>query len=175
SRWPWRAAGSTSGAAPAGAASRRPSAGRSRPVYTERARGAARFRTGSDPGGSSPKDPSQVPRLFLSGRPGELGRREPGLPLVGDAEGVNARPLRLRHREVRAAGVEHAVEADRPAGVDAEGDDVLDLEVDAAADTDAVAQSVVLDLDRHALDAEHLADEGAERPHRAAELAAEDA
>ena len=27
-------------------------------------RGAARFRTGSDPGGSSPKDPSQVPRLF---------------------------------------------------------------------------------------------------------------
>src|SRR5262249_54615270 len=29
---------------------------------TVRARGAARFRTGSDPGGSSPKDPSQVPR-----------------------------------------------------------------------------------------------------------------
>ena len=35
-----------------------------RPIHW-RHRGAARFRTGSDPGGSSPKDPSQVPRLFL--------------------------------------------------------------------------------------------------------------
>src|SRR5581483_10958213 len=32
--------------------------------YTARARGAVRFRTGSDPGGSSPKDPSPVPRTF---------------------------------------------------------------------------------------------------------------
>jgi hypothetical protein len=32
--------------------------------YTGRARGAVRFRTGSDPGGSSPKDPSPVPRPY---------------------------------------------------------------------------------------------------------------
>jgi hypothetical protein len=35
--------------------------------YSGLARGAVRFRTGSDPGGSSPKDPSPVPRLFASG------------------------------------------------------------------------------------------------------------
>ena len=39
-------------------------ASRAKPRYTARARGAVRFRTGSDPGGSSPKDPSPVPRTF---------------------------------------------------------------------------------------------------------------
>src|SRR5262249_58714166 len=102
-----------------------------------------------------------------SGSPGELGGRETRLPLEGDAEGVDVRPLRLCHRQVRADGMEHAVEADGAAGVDAEGDDVLDLEVDPVADADAVAQPVVLDLDRHPLDAQELADEGSERRHRA--------
>ena len=40
-------------------------------------------------------------RSCASGGPGELGRREPGLALVLDAEGVDPRALRLRHREVR--------------------------------------------------------------------------
>ena len=37
-------------------------------LHCSRARGAVRFRTGSDPGGSSPKDPSPVPRTFLAQR-----------------------------------------------------------------------------------------------------------
>src|SRR4051794_23135098 len=36
-----------------------------------------------------------------SGGPGEVGLGEPGLPLVLDAEGVDPRPLRLGHRQVR--------------------------------------------------------------------------
>src|SRR5438067_6635010 len=79
-----------------------------------------------------------------SGGPGEVGLRETGLALVLDAEGVDPRPFRLRHREVRADRVEHAVEPDRLAGLDAEGHDVLDLEVDAVADADAVPHSVVV-------------------------------
>ena len=42
---------------------------------------------------------------------------------------------------------------------DAERDDVLDLEVDRVADGHAVAQPVLVDLDRRALDAEALADQ----------------
>jgi len=45
---------STTGTIPADGGSHPSNADRSAPVYTERARGAARFRTGSDPGGSSP-------------------------------------------------------------------------------------------------------------------------
>ena len=56
-------------------------------------------------------------------------------------------------------GMEHAVEPDRLAGLDAERHDVLDLEVDRVADADAVPQPVVVDLDRRPLDAEHLAHE----------------
>ena len=44
--------------------------------------------------------------------------------------------------------MEHAVEADRPARLDAERDDVLDLEVDRVADPDAVPEAVVLDPSR---------------------------
>ena len=55
----------------------------------------------------------------------------------------------------------------------AERDDVLDLEVDRVADPHAVAQAVLRDLDRRALHAEVLADQRAQRLHRAAEHAAE--
>ena len=71
--------------------------------------------------------------------------------------------------------MEHAVEADRLSGLDAERDDVLDLEVDHVADAHAVEHTVVDDLDRRTLDAEHLADERGEARHRAAHLSAEDA
>src|ERR1700754_135433 len=62
-----------------------------------------------------------------SGRPGEAGLREPGPAVERDPERVDARALRLGHRQVRPHRVEHAVEPDGPAGLDAERDDVLDL------------------------------------------------
>src|SRR5881394_3798549 len=52
--------------------------------YTARARGAVRFRTGSDPGGSSPKDPSPVPRTFgPEGRKMHADEVETDTSLVG--------------------------------------------------------------------------------------------
>src|SRR5437660_3233647 len=83
-----------------------------------------------------------------SGRPGEVGLRHAGLSLVLDAEGVDAGALGLRHRQIRSDGVEHAGEAHGLVVLDAEGHDVLDLEVDRVADADAVAVPVVLDRDR---------------------------
>jgi hypothetical protein len=47
--------------------------------------------------------------------------------------------------------VEHAVEAHRLPGLDAERDDVFDLEINRVPDADAVAQAVVNDLDRRPL------------------------
>ena len=67
-------------------------------------------------------------------RPRRSRPREPGLALVLDAERVDLRALRLRHREIGARRVEHAGEADRLARLDAEGHDVLDLEVDRVPD-----------------------------------------
>src|SRR5262245_49873413 len=58
---------------------------------------------------------------------------------------------------------------------DAERDNVLDLEVDHIADSDAVPEAVVDDLDRCPLDAEDLAYERRHAAHRAAHLPAEDA
>src|SRR4051794_12347726 len=63
--------------------------------------------------------------LIGSGGPGELGLREAGLALVLDAEGADARALRLGHRQIRPDRVEHAVETDRLAALDPERDDVL--------------------------------------------------
>src|SRR5581483_10189077 len=109
-----------------------------------------------------------------SGGPAELGRRKAGLALVADAEGVDLRALRLRHGQLRPRGMEHPGEPDRLAVFDPEGDDVLDLEVDRAADPHAVADAVVDDLDRRTLDAQHLPDQRYDTRHRPAELAAED-
>src|SRR3954452_17594023 len=109
-----------------------------------------------------------------SGGPGELGLGEAGLAFEGDAEGADPRTLRLGHRQVGPDRVEHPVEPDRLTGLDTERDDVLDLEVDGVADLHAVAQAVVVDLDRRALDTEDLADERRQRAHRTSELAAED-
>jgi hypothetical protein len=69
-------------------------------------------------------------------------------------------------RELRARWVEHALESNRLAGLDAEGDDVLDFEVDPSPIPDAVTHAVVDDLDRCALDSEHLSDEWGETCHR---------
>ncbi len=71
--------------------------------------------------------------------------------------------------------MEYAGEPRGLAGLHAERDDVLDLEVDRIADADAVAQSLFDDLDRRPFDAEHLADEGCEARHGATQLAAEHA
>src|SRR4051794_30200932 len=117
---------------------------------------------------------SPVTMLTTSGDPRELGLRQPGLAFVGDPEGADPAALRLRHGQVGPDWMEHAVEADRLAGLDAERHDVLDLEVDRVADAHAVAQAVVGHLDRRALHAEDLADQGRKCTHRSAELAAED-
>src|SRR6266550_2748787 len=114
------------------------------------------------------------PRARGSGGPGEVRVRHAGLALVLDAEGADLRTLRLCHGEVGRDRMEHAVELDGVTVLDAERDDVLDLEVDRVADADAVADAVVIDLDRGALDAEHLADQRRETRHRPAELARED-
>src|SRR5438874_4590459 len=114
------------------------------------------------------------PRARGSGRPGEVRVRHAGLALVLDAEGADLRALRLRHGEVGRDRMEHAVELDGVAVLDAERDDVLDLEVDRVPDAHTVADAVVVDLDRGALDAEHLADQRREARHRPAELARED-
>jgi hypothetical protein len=106
--------------------------------------------------GASPPVPrarSCAEAIKRSDGPGELGGRQPRLPLVRDAEGVDARPLCLGHREVRRNRVEHPVEAHRLPGLDAERDDVLDLEVDRAPDPDAVTEAVFFDLDSRTLDA----------------------
>src|SRR3954468_620027 len=113
--------------------------------------------------------------ITASGGPGELRRGESGLALVLDAERVDLRALRLRHRQVGPGGVEHVLERDRGAVLDAERDDVLDLERDRVAHANAVPEPVVRQLDRRTLDTQYLADERAECSHRSAELAAEDA
>src|SRR3954451_17039863 len=116
-------------------------------------------------------EPARAPG---SGGPGEVGVRHAGLALVLDAEGAYLRALRLRHGQVRRNRMEYAVELHGVAVLDAERDDVLDLEVDRVVDAHAVVHAVVVDLDRGALDAEHLADQRREARHRSAELARED-
>src|SRR4051794_6646305 len=93
--------------------------------------------------------------------------------LIGDAERVDPRALRLGHRQVRPDRVEHAVEAHRFTGLHAERDDVLDVEGDRLTDADAVPQPVVADLDRGSLDAEDLTHKGSESAHRSTQLPAE--
>src|SRR4051794_12337281 len=60
------------------------------------------------------------------------------------------------------------------AGLDAEGDDVLDLEVDRVADADTVPESFLDDVDRRAFDTEQLADERSKAAHGTPQLATED-
>src|SRR4249919_2013227 len=112
--------------------------------------------------------------VMTSSGPGEVRLRQAGLALVGDAEGVDPGALRLRHHQVRPDRVEHSGEPHRLTGLDTEGDDVLDLEVDHVIHPDAVQQAVVLDVDRRALRAEHLPDQWGEPGHRSTQLTAED-
>src|SRR3954468_10652043 len=143
----------------------------SRTMRPSRARAAAKA-------GPSPRVPGTRSRAAVvtsSGGPGELGRREPGLALIFDAKGADLGAFRLGHREVRRDRMEHAVELDGLAGLHAERDDFLDLEVNGVADLHRVPKTVVSHLDRRLLDTQHLADERRERRHRAAELPAEHA
>src|SRR5690349_1029835 len=94
-----------------------------------------------------------------SGRPGELGCRDPRLPLVLDPEGVDLRARGLRGVELRGGRVEHADETNGLARLDAERDDVLDLEVDGVADLEAMSQAFLHHLEWRPLDAQHLADQ----------------
>src|SRR5205814_9818866 len=128
------------------------------------------------PGPPTPVWRACVGAVALTGSsgPGELGGRQASLAFVGDAKGVDTRSLGLGHGQVRADGVEHPVEADRPAGFDPEGHDVFDLEVDRVADADAVPQPVVYDLDGDPFDAEHLTHQRAEGRHGPAQLPTED-
>src|SRR4051794_31008406 len=86
---------------------------------------------------------SGVATIIASGGPRELGGREPRLPLVLDAEGIDLRALRLRHRQIGPGGVEHVLEPHQLTVLNTEGDDVLDLERDRFADPNAVADAVV--------------------------------
>src|SRR4051794_18474793 len=61
--------------------------------------------------------------------------------------------------------MEHPVELDRLTVLDAEGHDVLDLEVDHVTHPHAVAKRVVLDVEGRALRAEHLPDQRREALH----------
>src|SRR4051812_19548064 len=133
----------------------------SSPTRPRRTRTAAK--AGARP---SPAGRTCAGALTGSRGPGELRRRQPGLPLVPDAERVDPRPLRLGHGQVRPGRVEHAVEADRGPVLLAERNDVLDLEVDDVADPDAVQQPVVAHLDRGTFDADDLPHEGGEPGHR---------
>src|SRR5215210_7544724 len=125
-----------------------------RAISPSRARAAANA-------GARPRPPARPasaargePAALTSRRPGEVRRRERGLALVLDPEGADVRAGRLGDRQLGAGGMEDAGEPRRLAGLHAEGDDVLDLEVDRVADPHAVVQTVLVDLDRCALDAE---------------------
>src|SRR3954454_486925 len=65
-----------------------------------------------------------------SGRPGEFRRRDPRLPLVLDAEGVDPRARCLGGVELRRGRMADTDEPDGLSRLNAEGHDVLDLEVD---------------------------------------------
>jgi hypothetical protein len=70
--------------------------------------------------------------------------------------------------------VEDARQANRLARFDAEGDDVLDLEVDRVPDPDAVAKPLLDDHDRRTLDPEDFADQRGQKLNRATLLPAVD-
>src|SRR3954452_4763142 len=109
-----------------------------------------------------------------SGGPGEFRCRDSRLTLVLDPEGVDLGALRLGGVELGASRVDHADESDRLPILGAEGDDVLDLEVDCVADLDAVAEAILDHLEWRPLDADDLADHRRRRLHRTALLAFED-
>src|SRR4029453_6968065 len=68
-----------------------------------------RARTADIAGARSPlaRRPACAGALIVSSGPGELGGREASLALVLDPERVDACPLCLGHREVRADRMEH--------------------------------------------------------------------
>src|SRR3954447_3043394 len=142
-----------------------------RPMRPRRAR--ADVRRGARPAVAEAR--SGVAAIIPSGGPGELGCREPRLPLVLDAEGIDLRALRLRHRQIGPGRVKHVLEPHRLTVLNTERDDVLDFERDGVADPHAVADAVIRYFDRRSLDAQYLSDKRRERFHGAAELSAEDA
>src|SRR5690242_11367480 len=76
-------------------------------------------RTAANAGASPPCRTSwSVGAITQSHRPRELGLRQARLAFVLDAEGVDPRSSSLRHREIRADRMEHAIEPDRLTGLD---------------------------------------------------------
>src|SRR4051794_35373776 len=124
-------------------------------IRPSRARAAAKA-------GARPPRSATPPAAVTSGRPREVGGREPRLALVLDPERADARARRVRDRQLGPGGMEDAREPRRLARLAPERHDVLDLEVDRLPDLDAVAQAVLVPLDRRALAPEVLADEPAE-------------
>src|SRR3954453_5471926 len=100
---------------------------------------------------SRPRSCSSADRIKRSGGPGELGRREARPALVLDAEGADPRAFCLGDRQIRTGRMEHALEAHGLTGLDTERNDVFDFEVDCVSNPHAVANAVVLDVDRRAL------------------------
>src|ERR1700754_5241083 len=112
--------------------------------------------------------------VIASGGPREVRLRQPGLPLVLDAEGTDPRPLRFGHRQIGTDRVEHPGELDGLTSLNTKRNDVLDLEVDGVADADAVAEPIIFDVDHCALHAQHLSDERSQPRHGPTQLTAED-
>src|SRR5438309_50854 len=92
----------------------------------------SRRRAAAKAGVTSPPRPGRVAisRTVGSGGPGEVRGRQACLALVLDAEGIDPRALSLGHREIRSHGMEHSGKPHGLAGLDTEGHDVLDFEVD---------------------------------------------
>src|SRR5438045_3486616 len=117
--------------------------------------------------------PAGTADAVISTSPAEV-RRESGVTLVLDTEAVHLGVLCVRDRQCGARGMEDAHELRRLAGLDAEGDHVLDLYVNRFADLDRVRQAVFVELDRRPLDPPELAQQRAKRSTRPTERPAED-
>ena len=144
----------TSRACPARSRARRPCPASDRPSTTSR-RAASAKSTRDEP------EPRARGRADAGARPAPPGARSGADAITAQAAQENSdvdspvlpsysMPNALIRERFASAivrsdadRVEHAVEPDRPAGLDAERHDVLDLEVDRVADADAVTQPVV--------------------------------
>src|SRR4051794_12673829 len=143
---------------------------RSNTTRPSRTRSAA----SAGPGPAAAPEPARSAAITGSGSPGELRRRDARPALVLDPERVDVRPRRLGRIEFGRRRVEDPHEPDGLPGLDAERHDVLDLEVDRVTDADAMEKSVLDDLDRGPLDAEHLTDQRNDPLHRTALLPGHD-
>src|SRR5437879_5114632 len=91
-----------------------PRAARPNSTATSATRARAAAKTGARPVPSARgRACTGADAITWSGGPGELGRRDPSPPLVGDAEGVDLRARRLGGVEFRRDRVEDTDQPDR--------------------------------------------------------------